>query len=121
MYDRLFYQQQQMVITYTVNHPRFDDTLQDVRLRFRNRDYMGEIWTQFQYQHIVNPNSSQSDLSVNLNNMSDIERAIYNYEHQFVKAVDSYDFNEVKDYLDPDGGIYVPYFFICKRVRSGNE
>ena len=107
IYDDLFrIQQNQMVLTYVISDSADSAAQRDVRLQFRDNSYVGDEDIQFQYQNIVNPNYSQNELDINIDNMNDVERAIYYYEHQFVKAVDTYDFNDLRDYIDPNGGLF---------------
>lgn len=66
-------------------------------INFSNTNYYGSANRTYTINQVVNPNSQIPDEV--LSNMTDLERAIYNYEYSFVKAVNSKDFSFLKSSL----------------------
>lgn len=57
-------------------------------------------------KYAIDPNVDPSTGYSSQYGMTDTEKAMYDYQYNFVKAVNSYDFSVLSPYIDPNGPLY---------------
>lgn len=107
IYNDIFKQQkEQYVLKYRTKNNVRDGLFRDIEFELRNEKYLGDTSGSYLPKYAIDPNVNPSTGYSSQYGMTDIEKAMYDYQYNFVKAVNNYDFSDVSQYIDSNGSLY---------------
>lgn len=107
IYNDIFKQQkEQYILKYKTKNNVRDGLFRNIDFKLRSGKYLGVTSGSYLPKYAIDPNVNPSTGYSSQYGMTDTEKAMYDYQYNFVKAVNSYDFSNVAQYIDPNGPLY---------------
>lgn len=99
-------QKQQYILKYKTKNNVRDGIFRNVDLNLISERYVGSASESYLPKYAINPNVDPSTGYSSQYEMTGVERAMYDYQYNFVKAVNGYDFSVLSPYIDANGALY---------------
>lgn len=109
-------QKEQYVVSFKSKDDTVDRNYRNINLEVSG-EYSGKDTIKYIPNYLVSPEVDASNVTYTL---SEVEEAIYNYQHSFVDAVESNDFSEWAPYIDKDSSFYSQQENLVKSYEAQN-
>lgn len=109
-------QKEQYVVSFKVKDDNVDSSYRDINLEVSGK-YRGKDTTKYIPNYLVSPELDANSVTYGL---SEIEKAIYNYQHSFVDAVGNNDFSKWAPFIDNESSFYGQQENLVKSYETQN-
>lgn len=110
----------QYSLEYTTQAPDNRDIERNLNIMVQGKKIGGMLSYEFTPKKLFDPSLEFASAQQSTVGMSDIEKAIFNYEHGIVKGINNNDFSELAPALDSSGEIYEQQRNLIKHLNEKN-